>query len=251
VVAVTTKETADASRAEPGGSRLPAVDFVRAGGASAVLAMVVLFAGIVTHIMYGGSPPDGMNVYLTDISANPAGNVLAPSLDIAAYLLLLVFMVALYQLLREGRGPMRLALVTGTFGLLLIVLSRVVSMAIVELAVNYAAADAATKPAIAAVADTAVRTKSILDLVGNLLAFGVGGALFSLAILRTSVLSRWLGWGGLVYAAMMWTTVLEVSVVDGLTARDSIVFFVAIWFGILWLVAMGVGMVRAGNQSVP
>ena len=103
MVAVTTKETADASRAEPGGSRLPAVDFVRAGGASAVLAMVVLFAGIVTHIMYGGSPPDGMNVYLTDISANPAGNVLAPSLDIAAYLLLIVFMVALYQLLREGR----------------------------------------------------------------------------------------------------------------------------------------------------
>jgi hypothetical protein len=246
---MTTSEAPDTPTAERPSGHLGGVDFVTLGGVAAVLAVVTLLGGIFTHIAYGGSPPDGMDVYLNDIHADHAGNMLAASLDASAFLLLLVFMVALYQLFRDDGGTMRLALLAGGFGLLLVTTSRFLSMTEVELAARYAAADGATQAAIAAMAETVVRMKALIGLVGNLLAWGVGGLLFSLAIIRTSVLSRWLGIGGLVYASVMWITAVEVAASQGLTSRDSIAYFLGAWFGIIWLLAMGIAPIRLDETT--
>lgn len=226
--------------------------FVTLGGVAAIVAMVLLVAGIYTHAGPAGapSPPDGMEVYLTIINDNPMANMLAPLLNASAYLLLLVFMVALYQLFRGEGGLMRLALITGSVGLLFLVVAMILSFSEVELAAQYVAADRATQSAVAAMAETELRIQSLVDLMGSLLAWGVGGLLFSLAILRTSILSRWLGYGGLVYAAVFWVTAVEVAAIPGQTARDSIIFFLGWWFGILWIIAMGVSLVRLDESSI-
>lgn len=247
---MTTSEAPDTAATDRRPVSIVGVDFVTLGGLSAVAAMLILFAGIVAHITYGGSPPDGMDVYLNDVSADQAGNMLAASLDASAFLLLLVFMVALYQLFHDDQGVLRLAVLAGSFGLLLLVGSRFLSMTEVQLAAHYVAADGATRTAIAVTAETVVRMKSLVGLVGNLLAWGVGGLLFSVAIIRTSLLSRWLGVGGLVYASTMWITAAEVAARPGVTARDSVVYFLGVWFGILWVLAMGVALIRLDRTTV-
>lgn len=228
------------------------VTFVRLGGLSAIVAMAFVIAGIYTHITLAGapSPPDGMEVYLTIINDNPQANALSPTLHITGQFLLLVFFVALYQLFGDGGGLMRFALVVGAAGLFLLVVSMLLALSEVELAAQYVIADGATQSAVAAVTETVLRVKSLIDLFGNLLAWGVGGLLFSIAILRTSILSRWLGIGGLVYAAAFWATLIEVALMPGVTARDSLIFFLGTLFGIIWLVAMGVGLLRVDKESV-
>lgn len=226
--------------------------FVRLGGVSAILAMVLLMAGIYTHIFPAGapSPPDGMEVYLTIINDNPAANMLSSALNASAYLLLLVFMVALYQLFRDGGGFMRLALVSGTFGLVLLTFTMILSMLEVELAAQYVAADGATQTAVAVMVESLLRLISLVDLIGNLLAWGVAGSIYSVAILRTSILSRWLGYGGLVYAGVFLATTIEVAAIPDHTARDSIIFALGTFYGIIWIIAMGVSLLRVDVGTV-
>lgn len=227
-------------------------NFVTVGGIAAIVAMVLVIGGIYTHIVPAGapSPPDGMEVYLTTINSNPTANALSPLLHASAQLLLLVFLVALYQLFRDEGGLMRLALLAGSVGILFLVFAMILSMSEVELAAQYVAADGATQSAVAVMAETLLRMKSLVDLIGNLLAWGIGGLLFSLAILRTSILSRWLGYGGLVYAGVFWITAVEVAVIPAMTARDSIIFFLGTLFGILWIIAMGVALIRSDEPSL-
>lgn len=226
--------------------------FVKVGGLAAVIGMMLVFAGIYTHIGPGGapSPPDGMEVYLTIINDNPAANTLSGSLQASAYLLLLVFMVTLYQLFGGGGAIMRLALIAGSFGLLFLTASRILSITEVELAAQYVATDGATRAAVAAMTETLLRMKAVLDLFGNVLAWGIGGLLFSLAIVRTSVLSKWFGYGGLVYGAAIWLASIEVVITPGVSSRDSIVFVIAVWYGILWVFVMGVALLRVDEASV-
>lgn len=226
--------------------------FVTLGGVAAIVAMVLLMAGIYTHAGPAGapSPPDGMEVYLTIINDNPMANILAPMLNATAHLLLLVFFIGLYQLFRDESAIMRLALVAGSVGLLFLVVAMILSFSEVELAAQYVGAGSATQSGIAAMAETELRIQSFVELMGNLLAWGVGGLIFSLAILRTSILSRWLGYAGVVYAAVFWVTAVEVAAIPGLTARDSIIYFLGSLFGILWIIAMGVALVRLDESTI-
>lgn len=226
--------------------------YVKLGGFTAIIGMVLVFAGIYTHIGPAGapSPPDGMEVYLTIINDNTAANTLSGALQASAYLLLLVFMVALYHLFREDGAVMRLALIAGAAGLLFLTASRILSITEVELAAQYVATDGAARAAVAAVTETLLRMKAVLDLLGNVLAWGVGGLLFSLAIVRTSILSKWLGYGGIFYGAAIWVASIEVVLTSGVSSRDSIIFVLAVWFGILWVFVMGVALLRVNKASV-
>lgn len=238
--------------AETDGAVVTDTTFVRLGGLAAITAMVLLFAGIYTHIGPAGapSPPDGMDVYLTIINDNPAANALSGGLQASAYLVLLVFLVALYRLFR-GLGPvMRLALIAGTVGLVFLTASRILSITEVELAAQYVGTEGPTRAAVAAMTETLLRMKAVLDLFGNVLAWGVGGLLFSLAILRTSVLSRWLGYGGILYGAGIWLAAIEVVLTPGVSSRDSIIFVIAVWYGIVWVFVMGIALLRIDEASV-
>lgn len=232
-------QTDPSSATRPDGSA-----FVTLGGVAGLAAMALLVAGIVLHVRFGGSPPDGMAVYLPEIAADQGGNFLVAQVQLAARLLLIGFFVALDTVFRD-RGPASvLAVAAGVAGVLAIGATSVLHAGVTELAGHYVAADPAARPAIAATAEATLRVIALLDLTGNLLAWGVGGAVFSVAILRTGALSRWLGWGGLLFAASMWLTAIEVTVLPAVTSRDSVVFLVGILFGIIWTAAMGVALVR-------
>lgn len=170
--------------------------------------------------------------------------------DALGHLLYIVVILVLYHLFRDGGPAMRLAAVLGVVGLVFITLQDFLGLAGIELAAQSAAADQATKPAIDAVAETVLVTRSHLSTVGNALTWGVGGGLFSLAIIRTERLPKWLGWGGLLFAAAMVITPFDVMFTPG-GIRESVVFFIGNMYGRLWLVILGITLVRLNEESIP
>lgn len=181
------------------------------------------------------------------ISGTDAAN---NSLDLLGHFFYIVVILALYHLFRDGGATIRLAAVMGIVGMVLIIINDFVALADVELAAQAAAADEATQPALDAMAETTLALRSHLEAVGNALAWGVGGGIFSLAILRTERLPRWLGWGGVLFAATMLLTPIEVMfIADGIREADS--FFFGNMYGRLWLVALGITLVRMDDALIP
>lgn len=78
------------------------------------------------------------------------------------------------------------------------------------------------------------RMRVVLSLVGTVLAWGVGGALFSVAILRTSLLPVWVGWLGLVVAVVVWLTSLQLF-----SSTFERVYPLMLIVGLAWFTAMG------------
>lgn len=90
------------------------------------------------------------------------------------------------------------------------------------------------------------RMRLVMNLVGTLLAWGIGGALFSLAILRMSVLPSWLGWLGLVFALLVWLTVLQL-----VYGPFEQLLLPTLLVGLVWLSALGVALLLIDPSSLP
>lgn len=225
---MTTEEVADAPAVEPSTNLISDLNFVKVGGAITILAPFVFVGALLSGI---------------DTTANEA-------FDIAGHLLYLVVIVTLYQLFRDEGAAMRLAAVMGVVGMLLVVLTDFFALARLEIAAQIVAADATTTPALKAMKETISVLIVDLEAVGNGLAWGVGGGLFSLAILRTERIPHWLGWGGLLFAATMLFTPFDVMFLTGSTL-ESVVFFLGNMYGRLWLVVLGIFIVRLDETTVP
>ena len=92
----------------------------------------------------------------------------------------------------------------------------------------------------------ALFTLSLLfRLVGDAIFTGIGGLLFSIAILQTGFAPKWVGWVGLVGALGHWLVLLsqtsEVFELIGLVGE--VAFFV-------WLIAVGVVLLRRPTTPV-
>lgn len=155
-------------------------------------------------------------------------------------------MVALYQLLREAGSAVRLALVTGMLGLVLVAVSGTLSLGVAELASRSVAVDGPSRSAVVAAAASLEQVRQAVALLGTVLAWGVGGAIFSAAILRTSVVSRWLGWGGLVAALLMWLGAFQLVV----PVFES-VLLLGLLVGAVWLLALAITLVRIDPDRFP
>ena len=109
-----------------------------------------------------------------------------------------------------------------------------------ELVPGYAEANETTRPALAAMASTLGGTSRVAWTVGSVPFLSIGLALFALAILRTSVVPRWVGWLGLVAALLRgWPQPLrDVSEVF------SVVGFLGLLAFLVWMVVMGVALLR-------
>lgn len=224
---MTTREAAEASAIDGSPALVEDVHFVKAGGIVAMVAPFVFIGALLSG---------------TDLANN--------TFDLLGHLLYVVVVLVLYHLFRDSGPAVRLAAVMGVVGLLFVIVNDFLALASVELAARTAVADSATKPALEAVDGTLLVLRSQLEIVGNALAWGVGGGLFSLAIVRTERVSRWLGWTGLLFAALMVVSLFEVMFTPG-GIRESMVFFVGNFYGRFWLVALGVALVRVDGASVP
>lgn len=224
---MTTRETSETTAARQQTSPISDVTFVKVGGLVAIVAPFVFIGALISG---------------TEVANN--------SLDLLGHLLYFVVILVLYHLFRDGGATMRFAAVVGILGLLFITLNDFIALASVELAAQTATAGEATKPALDAVTTTGLVLRSHLEIVGNVLAWGVGGGVFSLAILRTERVSKWVGLAGVLFAVLMWASLFEVMFTTG-GIRDAMVFFVGNFFGRLWLVLLGISLVRVDDSVIP
>ena len=83
--------------------------------------------------------------------------------------------------------------------------------------------------------------------VGSVLIVGVGVPLFSFAILRTSVLPKWIGWLGMIVVV---ANVALAMVLLGVFESISTPWFLTRVF-LVWLAAMGVVLLRLKEPAAP
>lgn len=201
--------------------------FVRLGGAVAIITPFLFIGALIIG---------------TDVANN--------TLDLFGHLLYIVVIVALYHLFRDGGAAMRLAVIMGVVGMLLVIINDFFALISVELVTEAGTADGATQSTLNTLDEVVLVLRSHLEAVGNALAWGVGGGLFSLAMLRTRRVPRWLGWGGVIFVVTMLLTPLEVMfVADGI--READLFFFGNMYGRLWLVVLGITLVRMDETLVP
>jgi len=93
--------------------------------------------------------------------------------------------------------------------------------------------------------DTLASLSLVLNYTGNALGWAVGLPLFALAILRTSVVPRWIGWLGLFTAAVAgWLGLLSPasSTIEGITVLGFIAFFV-------FMLSMGIALLLRARRA--
>lgn len=214
----------------------------RLGGLAAILGIVVL---AVANVQLG-SPPKAEDpaTRVASFFADKRGQVLLyVALFAIAYILLVTFAAALRQMLRQsgdGSGLPDLA-----FG-----------AALWTIAIGSAGLLAVGAAAYRAPALTAGTSQSLADVTN--IAFSLIGAPFavlfgaaSISGMRTGALPRWVGWLGILTAALNVVKVFTVFPRSGGFAPGggaSIVFLIPIW---VWSIAVGVLMLRGSRRRVP
>ncbi len=82
-------------------------------------------------------------------------------------------------------------------------------------------------------------------LIGDAIFTGIGGLLFSIAILKTGFAPKWVGWLGLIGAVGHWFALGSESseVLEVIFLAGEVAFF-------LWLIAVGVVLLRKAERPV-
>ena len=196
------------------------ISLVRVGGVCAILAVV---SGTMARIAFG-------NEWLKSRGVDTliAGHWFAS----LSGLLLMVAALGLYRALRQA-GPLPLIAVVATLTGGIVLLFR----GFILLGIAY--------ELVPGITDALRQTGWLVAGVGAVLVFFIGVLLFSFAILRTSVVPKWIGWLGVI-------TVLGFC----LMALLPLVFSMATpWFlggvFLVWLVAMGLVLLRLKEPVAP
>ncbi len=220
------------------------MSLIRVGGVCAILAAVAFIVATAIHDA-GDLPgyrwvPDDPGQWLLDVDRNRTGLVTEVWLKILGVVLAMGFALGLYQALRRAGPLLWIAVVATIASSLLIIAQLLVVLGVAyELAPGYAEAGEAIRPALEMMATTLLGMGVLAEFVADHPLQGIGGGLFALAILRTSVLPKWLGWLGLGVALLRFLGLLE-------PASDAFRVFSIIGFigGGLLLLATGVIMLR-------
>lgn len=158
-----------------------------------------------------------------------------------AGLFLLVAFVGFYDALRAAGPTMIIAPIAGVVGMTLVTISHVLPLAMAyELAPGYLEANGATQAALAVTSDTFASASLLMNYVGNTLGWGVAVPLYAVAILKTALLARWIGWLGVVVAVVAgWLRLLEPAsdVIEGVSSIGFVGFFV-------FIASMGIAILR-------
>ena len=196
------------------------ISLVRVGGVCAILAVV---SGTIARIVFG-------NEWLKSRGVDTL--IAGHWFDSLSGLLLMVAALGFYRALRQaGSLPLIAVVATLTGGIVLLLRGFILLGIAYEL--------------VPGITDALRQTGWLVAGVGAVLVFIIGVLLFSFAILRTSVVPKWIGWLGVI-AALGFC----------LMALLPLVFSMATpWFlgsiYLVWLVAMGVVLLRLKEPVAP
>ena len=176
---------------------------VKVGGACALLGVSAGLAGAVVGAVYGlggQEIPLGTSADFLRFAQRQSPYLLREWLFLAYAVFVVGEGVGLYYLTRPARSIALWALVTFSTGILIGIVQDAAVVAFVrQFPTDYRAADAATRLALEPLGRTVGAIVSVQQAVANVL-LGVGGGLYSVAILRTGVASKGFGLLGVVAA---------------------------------------------------
>ena len=194
------------------------MNIVKVGGVCAILAVVSFFMG---RIAFGNEWLQSRGV-----------DTLIPGhwFDSLGALLFMVAVLGFYRVLRQA-GPLPLIAVVATLagGIVLLIRGFILLGIAYELVPD---------------TDALSQTDSLAASVGTVLSF-IGVLLFSFAILRTSLVPKWIGWLGMIAVLGFCLLVLLPLVFSMATP-----WFLLYVFGV-WQVAMGVVLLRLKEPVAP
>jgi hypothetical protein len=216
-------------------------------GAVCAILMVVSFAVGVAFMATSGVqvliPETGTEgrEWIADVNDAGGAFVVGAWLTILGGYFGMVALIGFYVALREAGRVLILAPILGVAGLTLVQLSHLIPIAMAyELAPAYADANAATQASLAVTADTLAAVCLITNYAGNFLGWSVAIPMFAYAILKTSVVPRWIGWLGMVVAVFAgWLGLLgpASSLIEGISSIGFLAFFV-------FTLSMGIALLR-------
>jgi hypothetical protein len=153
----------------------------------------------------------------------------------------LVALVGFYDALKDAGRVLVLGPVLTVVGFALVELSHILPIAIAqELAPRYLAADGAARESIEATSQTLAALSLATNYAGDVLIWAVVVPLYAVAILRTRVVARWIGWLGLVAGVFAgWLGILSPlsSTIEGITTIGFFAFF-------LFVLSFGIALLR-------
>jgi len=153
----------------------------------------------------------------------------------------LVALIGFYDALRGAGQVLVLGPVLGIVGMTLVTISHAIPVALAyELVPAYGDADPSTQASLLVTTHTLASVSLATNYLGNILGWGVVVPLYGIAILKTSVVPRWLGWLALVvgfFAGFLTLLSPASSVIEGLSTIGFFAFFI-------FLAAMGVALLR-------
>ncbi|MFB6254699.1 MAG: hypothetical protein ABEI06_08820 [Halobacteriaceae archaeon] len=213
--------------------------FINSGGIAAILGAVVIIAIIAFQISLSGPTGSSQTAKLTYMSQHESMARLVNGLYPILHVMLIVLFLALYQLFTDRGGIAKLGLVGGLYGVVFFLLTIFVFDARITLATQYVAASSSVRQAIFPTVAVLERLQNVLSIAAHVFTWGIGVGIFSVGIIRTSLLSKWIGWIGVVFAIIGWLNAprLVSSAFDPLLIVLNLI-------AIIWLFAIGIGILR-------
>ena len=211
------------------------------GTVVAFVAGIVLMAASGVQVLIPETGKDGLD-WIADVDDASGAFFVGAWLVIAGGVLGLVGLIAFYDYLRRAGDWLVLAPILGAFGLTLVTISHLLPIAIAyELVPDFrAAVDAHTF-------DTLASLALVLNYTGDVVLWGVVVPMHALAILKTNLIRRWIGWlavGVWVFAGIGDALSPLSGTIEGLTFIGFVGFFV-------WMAAMGVSVLRDRPPEAP
>lgn len=216
------------------------MNLVKVGGICAILIVAFTVVAIILSVASGVEEnPDEIQTYLQ----NALNNAMYSAYGwfwLVGLALVIPAALGFYQALREAGRLSLPALAFFLVGLATAFASVGLFLGIErQLVPSYAAAGGAMKPTLEVVASTLLESATWGFGLGFFISFGIGTVLFSIGVLRTSVIRRWIGWLGVV-AGILMVCLLLATLSDVL----DYIAVVALVLVLVWTAAMGVSLLR-------
>ena len=168
-------------------------------------------------------------------------------LFILAPILLLGTVPGIFQALRRAGDVMWFAVLASVIGGLLLITSTGIELAVIyEVATPYVETGPNAGAELLVLGDALLTLSLLFRVIGDAIFTGIGGLLFSIAILQTGFAPKWVGWLGLIGAVGHWFVLLSET-----SEVFELIWFVGEIAFFLWLIAVGVVLLRKPQPPIP